>query len=210
VQRGASDALNPDAAVGFYAAVKHAAHLFHGVMDTTMSHSEGWHFGRVGRLLERADKTSRILDVKYFILLPRVDYVGTPYDSLHWAALLKSASALEMYRQRHHRLVPETVASFLILDREFPRAIRYCLGRAETSLHEITGSAHGTYANAAEQHLGRLRAELDFTSIDEIVAVGMHEYLDNLQARLNTVGEAIFRTFFDVNPTPNPRAMAEA
>ena len=64
-----------------------------------MSHGEGWHFGRMGRLLERADKTSRILDVKYYILLSSVDLIGSPIDYIQWAALLKSASALEMYRR---------------------------------------------------------------------------------------------------------------
>ena len=77
-----------------------ASHLFVGITDATMSHGEGWHFARLGRLLERADKTSRILDVKYFILLPALTDVGTPFDDIQWAAVLKSASAFEMYRKR--------------------------------------------------------------------------------------------------------------
>jgi uncharacterized alpha-E superfamily protein len=81
----------------FFSEVKLASHLFAGVMDGTMSHNEGWHFGQVGRLLERADKTARILDVKYFILLPSIGYVGTALDDLQWIALLKSASAYEMW-----------------------------------------------------------------------------------------------------------------
>ncbi len=62
-----------------------------------MSHGEGWHFGRLGQLLERADKTSRMLDVKYFLLLPSVDAVGSPIDDIQWVAVLRSASAFEMY-----------------------------------------------------------------------------------------------------------------
>jgi uncharacterized alpha-E superfamily protein len=81
----------------FYSAVKLASHLFDGITDATMSHGEAWHFLQVGELLERADKTSRILDVKYFILLPDAQAVGTTIDNIQWAALLKSASALEMY-----------------------------------------------------------------------------------------------------------------
>ncbi|MCS6815401.1 MAG: alpha-E domain-containing protein, partial [Cyanobacteria bacterium] len=77
----------------FFTNVKLASHLFQGLMDATMSHNEGWHFGQIGRLLERADKTTRILDVKYFILLPSPNYVGTTLDELQWMALLKSASA---------------------------------------------------------------------------------------------------------------------
>ena len=82
----------------FYAEVKMASHLFAGVMDATLSWNESWQFGQLGRFLERADKTARILDVKYFLLLPSPQEVGTPLDNLQWIALLKSASAYEMYQ----------------------------------------------------------------------------------------------------------------
>src|SRR5581483_6029450 len=133
---------------------------------------EAWHFGRLGRFLERADKTSRILDMKYFILLPDMSYVGSPYDSIQWAALLRSASALEMYRKRYGRIAPRSVVEFLVLDESFPRAVRYCLRRAEESLRAISGSAPGSYRNAAEQRLGRVRAALDFASTEEIMSRG--------------------------------------
>lgn len=100
--------------------MKSASHLLWGITDATMSHGEGWHFARLGRLLERADKTSRILDVKYFILLPTADEVGTPFDIIQWSDLLKSASALEMYYKRYGRIAPDDVAAFLILDPTFP------------------------------------------------------------------------------------------
>lgn len=187
----------------FFTRVKMAGHLFSGVMDATMAHGEPWHFGRLGRFLERADKTSRILDVKYFMILPDVSYVGTPYDNLQWGALLRSASALEMYRKSCGRIDPRMVVDFLVQNTEFPRAIRYCVSRAEESLRAITGSAPGTYDNRAEQLLGRLRAELDFTSTDEIVASGLHEFLDGLQEKLNDVGVAIHEAFFALEPAPS-------
>ncbi len=184
----------------FYAEAKTAAHLFTGIADATMSHGEAWHFLRLGRLIERADKTSRILDVKYFILLPMLTDVGTPFDNIQWAALLKSASALEMYRKRHRAIAPERVAQFLILDHEFPRSIRWCLGRAQRSLHEITGAPPGAPASLSGQRMGRLLAELMFTTIEEIVRGGLHEYLDRLQLRLNEVGQAIHSDFFALRP----------
>ncbi len=187
----------------FFTQVKMAGHLFAGITDGTMAHGEAWHFGRLGRFLERADKTSRILDVKYFIILPDVSYVGTPYDNLQWAALLRSASALEMYRKRCGRIDPQKVVEFLVRDSEFPRAIRYCVSRAEESLRAITGTPVGSYGNRAEQLLGRLRAELDFTSMDEIVGSGLHEFLDALQARLNDIGMAIHDAFFALEPAPS-------
>src|SRR5258707_1216281 len=85
-------------------------------LDVTMSHNEAWHFIRLGTLLERADKTSRILDVKYFILLPSISDVGTPYDDVQWSAVLKSVSGFEMYRQRHGRISPDSIVEFLMLD----------------------------------------------------------------------------------------------
>lgn len=184
----------------YYNKIKSESHLFTGIMDTTMSHGEGWHFGRLGRLLERADKTSRILDVKYFILLPSIDLIGSPIDNIQWAALLKSASAFEMYRKRFRRILPNNVADFLILDREFPRSIRYCLIHAQKSLHTITGTPLNTYHNSAERYLGILTSELDYSQIDEIVPKGFHEFLDSFQDKLNNVGNSIDETFFAVHP----------
>ena len=100
-----------------------ASHLFAGLSENTMTHGEGWEFARLGRMLERADKTARIIDVKYFILLPSVEYVGMPYDHILWGSILRSASALEMYRKRYGQIVPDRIIEFLILDNEFPRAI---------------------------------------------------------------------------------------
>lgn len=182
----------------FLADVKTASHLFAGVMDATMAHNEGWHFGYIGRLLERADKTARILDVKYFILLPSVKDVGTTIDELQWMALLKSASAYEMYRKRIHRITPKGVAEFLILDREFPRSVAFCLLQAERSLRQITGTPAGTWRNPAERALGRLRSDLDYLTIEDIMQTGLHEFLDHLQRQMNGVGEKIFKTFIDL------------
>ncbi|WP_448562700.1 alpha-E domain-containing protein [Trichothermofontia sp.] len=181
----------------FFTEVKLSSHLFAGVMDATLSHNEGWHFGQIGRLLERADKTARILDVKYYILLPSVQDVGTTIDEIQWIALLKSASAFEMYRKRRkHRITPIGVVEFLVLDREFPRAMQFCLIQAERSLHRITGTPAGTWSNPAERALGRLRSELDYTVAEEVIQAGLHEFLDRLQQQMNDVGEQIFETFF--------------
>ena len=184
----------------FFTRVKMCNQHLIGIREVTMSHGEAWYFSQLGELIERADKTSRILDVKYFILLPNAEYVGTPYDNIQWAALLKSVSALEMYRKRYHRISPGQVADFLLFDREFPRAIRYCLINAEESLHNITGSSPGTFSNEAERRLGRLRAEIDYADIKEAFEVGLHSYLDSFQMKLNTVGNAIFDTFFALHP----------
>ncbi|MGD9633988.1 MAG: alpha-E domain-containing protein [Pirellulales bacterium] len=184
----------------FYEKVNLSGQQFLGVTDATMTHGEPWHFCQLGRMIERADKTSRILDVKYFILLPKVADVGTPYDDVQWLALLRSASALEMYRQRHGQISPVNVVNFLVLDTEFPRAVLHCLTRANESLHAISGTPPGSFSNSAEQKLGQLRAELAYTQAEEIIASGLHEFIDDFQRRLNTGGEAIYESFFAKRP----------
>jgi uncharacterized alpha-E superfamily protein len=184
----------------FFERVNVSGQQFLGVTDATMTHGEAWHFCQLGRMIERADKTSRILDVKYFILLPKLTDVGTPFDDIQWLALLRSASALEMYRQRHGRISPVNVVTFLVLDREFPRAVLHCLTRANESLHAISGTYTGSFCNLAEQRLGQLRAELAYTRADEVIASGLHEFVDDFQRRLNLVGEAICDSFFAMRP----------
>lgn len=197
-----------------FGAIMHGGFLLEGIMTGTMSHGELWHFARMGKLLERADKTSRILDVKYFLLLPHVADIGTPLDTSQWGSLLKSVSALEMYRKKHGRIVPRNVAEFLILDRDFPRAMHFCLLRAEQSLLALTGGTPGTFRTRAEQRLGRLRADFDYSQIDEIIQSGLHEFVDQFQTQLNAVGDAIFETFFalqplgDLHANPAPRGVA--
>jgi uncharacterized alpha-E superfamily protein len=176
--------------------VKMASHLFNGITDATMTHNEAWHFCRLGRMLERADKTSRILDVKYYILLKTVEDVGTPIDDIQWAAVLRSASAFEMYRKRHGRISPRGVVEFLTLDREFPRAIQFCLMAAQESLHCISGTPLGTFQFPPEKLLGQLCSDLTFASVDEIITQGLHEYLDDLQSKINQLGAGIYEVFF--------------
>jgi uncharacterized alpha-E superfamily protein len=90
------------------------------------------------------------------------------------------------------------VAAFLLLDRDFPRAVRFCISRAEQSVLQITGGTQGNYSNRPEQLLGRLRAELEFLDIEEVMDNGLHEFIDDFQSKLNDIGVAIFEKFFQV------------
>ncbi|MGI8604554.1 MAG: alpha-E domain-containing protein [Verrucomicrobiales bacterium] len=189
-----------DSPQDFFTEAKLASHLFVGLAHATMSRGQAWHFSRIGRTIERADKTSRLLDVKYFILLPTVSDIGTPLDELQWTAVLGSASALEAYRQRYGRVAPERTIEFLVLDRDFPRSIHYCINQADRSLHEISGTPAGSFRNRPEQLLGQLRSELDFAQVSDIIRGGLHEFLDTLQTRVNNVGTAIHDAFFAIRP----------
>ena len=185
----------------FFKIILMRSHLFTGLMDCTMSHGEAWNFARMGMMIERADKTSRILDVKYFMLLPQADMVNTPIDNIQWTAVLKSASAFEMFRKRHHRITPRNVANFLIFDSDFPRSIRHCIAKAMLCLQRINGASPNKIGNPAKKRLGRLEADLEYTDIDEVIEVGMHEYMDAVQIKLIKVDEGIGMAYFNIEPT---------
>ncbi len=167
-------------------------YLLIGLFYSTMNRGEAWHFGRLGMLLERADKTSRILDVKYFILLPDPSWVGSTYDNTQWAALLKAVSGLEMYRKVHRRLSPRDVAEFLLYDRDFPRSVLHCVLESETSLRVLSAGR----AAGALNSLTSLRAELETGNATEVLRAGLHDELDDLQTRLNKVDDELFGVFF--------------
>ncbi len=186
---------DPGSLPGIFRDIRMGCHLFQGITDATMTHNEAWHFVRLGRRLERADKTSRILDVKYFMLLPSATDVGTPYDDIHWSAVLKSVSGFEMYRKKYGRIAPNDIVEFLVLDPEFPRSVRYCIHSADDSLRAITGSAKGSPQYASEDLMEPLRNELDTTGVDAIVDGGLHEYLDALQAKMNAIDVSIREDF---------------
>ena len=188
--------------------IKRSGHLFTGVTDATMTHNEGWHFCQLGCMLERADKTSRILDVKYFLLLPTASDIGTTSDDIQWAAVLRSASAFEMYRKSHGRIAPERVVEFLLFETEFPRAIQYCLVRARASVHAISGTPAGMFRHPVERLFGELCSELAYARVEAIIAAGLHEYLDRLQTKINQIGTEISETFFAARGTPGVRKKA--
>ncbi|MES2798242.1 MAG: alpha-E domain-containing protein [Bacteroidota bacterium] len=185
----------------FFDEIKMGCQLFFGIVDSTISRNEGWHFGRMGRMLERADKTTRFLDVKYFILLPNAKAVGSPLDLLLWSAVLKSVSAYNMFRQKYTTINPSNIAEYLLLDKYFPRSILYCMRYAETSLYEISGNKPNSgFSNEAEKQMGRLKSMVEYTDINDIFEVGLHKFLDDFQTKNNKVADAIYQTYFDLKP----------
>lgn len=184
----------------FCEAVKLRDLTISGIAGDAMAHDEAWDFFRLGMLLERADKTSRMLDVKYFILLPHPSDVGSNLDYVQWAALLKAISALEAYRRRHGRIQPDRIVEFLMLDHHFPRSVLCCLVAAQQCLHAITGTPMGYFCNPAEKRLGHLCGDLAYSGVDEIFGKGLHEFTDGLQTAMNLVDAAIFATFFSAFP----------
>ena len=127
--------------------------------------------------------------------------VGTTVDELQWAAVLRSASAFEMYRKRHGGITPAKVVEFLMLSRTFPRSVRFCLDKGERSLHAITGTPVGSWTNAVEREMGRVVADLAYAETAVMLKNGLHQHIDDLQQRMNRVGDAVYATFFAMKPT---------
>ena len=178
----------------FFQEIKTSSLLLQGLTAATVMRNEGWYFTQVGRYLERADKTSRILDVRHATLVP--GYVATQTDALGWSAVLFSCSAWDGYKALHGGQVePRLVAEFLLFSEDFPRSVRFCVQQLNTALRHISGVAEGSFSNDAERHCGRLLAELQFSTADEVLAHGLHDYIDAIQSKLNTIGEAMFQTY---------------
>ncbi len=183
----------------FFTEISHGSQLFYGIIDATITRNEAWHFARVGRFTERADKTTRFLDVNYFTLLPAEGGVSSTLDLVIWTAVLKSVSAFNMFRQQYRNLTPPNIVEFLILDKLFPRAAAHCVRQAELSLYEISGTPiTQSFSNTAERTISKLRTDLEFTVVDDIFSQGLHGFLDNFQTRTNEVGTAIYQTYFDL------------
>jgi uncharacterized alpha-E superfamily protein len=181
----------------FFDAVRRIAIQWTGVLDSTMPRDIGWHFVNVGRLVERADKTSRILDVKYFNLLPRADDVGTAVDDLQWSSLLYAISGFEAYRREIHSIDIEEVVNFFLFNKTFPRSVLFCIAGADWSLSEINAKSKSkTERNAAKNRMGELRHRLAHTQVKEVLAGGMHQFIDQLQITLNRIGEAMNEDYF--------------
>jgi uncharacterized alpha-E superfamily protein len=160
-------------------------------------HNEGWWFSQAGHFIERADKTSRILDVRYHTLPPRgLPKAFTQTEAIEWAAILRSCSAWDSFKTLYGADVhPRNVGEFLLLDEDFPRSVRFCVDRLNDALRRISGVSSRRFSNDAEKLCGRLAAELQFLTIEEVFEAGLHDYLDQIQLKLNNVGAALFNAY---------------
>jgi uncharacterized alpha-E superfamily protein len=147
-------------------------------------------------MLERADKTARILDVKYFLLLPNAEYVDSPYDAVEWGAVLKSVNAFEMYRKQFHRIDYHNVAQFLIFEPFFPRSMLFCALAAARSLGKIVNILGVDVP--AQGEMTKLCTMLQNTEINTLLRNGLHEFIDVFQFNLNVVDRAIYDSFFAI------------
>jgi len=178
--------------------VKFRSHLSRGVTVGTMLQDEALHFLRIGTFLERADNTARLLDVKFQALAggdyfgPGAAKEGQEVDFYHWSAILRSVSGFEIYRKVYRNVIrPEKVAELLILRPDMPRSLAACLNEVVLNLKDVANDQSGE----TQRRAGRLRSDLQYGRIDEILATGLHAYLTEFLNRVNDLGVGISRDF---------------
>lgn len=178
----------------YYESIRRASATFLGIAAATITRDEAWEFMDLGRQLERADKTTRFLDITSFLPKAEEDEDASP-GILHWTAILRSCGAMGAFRAGHQEISARNVVDFLIFSPEFPKSIRFCVERLDTSLHRISGTPRGTFSNESEREAGKLLAAINYGSADDVFAEGLHGYLDGLQMRFNKIGAEIFETY---------------
>lgn len=184
--------LSAERAGALFVELRNQVARFNGLVSSTMMRGEAYAFYQLGGCFERADMTSRILDVKYHIILPDLSMVGSALDYYQWAALLKSLSGFEAFRRNYHSgFMPADVAEFVVLNREFPRSIVFSVERMGSALDTIGLEQK----NATHAAFAALSAMVELNA-QQIFDTGLHEYLESLLAQLSQLHGALAEEFF--------------
>jgi uncharacterized alpha-E superfamily protein len=186
--------------------IKSRLQLFYGVAESMLPRTNAWWFFELGRRLERADNVSRILDVKYYMLLPDTTVVGSALDMVQWASVLRSCSGFEAFRKsRRGQLSLERAVDYLMRDEFFPRSILFSVAEAEQALTRL--AAPHLRDNPAIALAATLRADLEQADTHAIIGHGLHEFLDDIQLRLGAIHNAIQATYINY-PTATTKPAA--
>ncbi|MFI5454905.1 MAG: alpha-E domain-containing protein [Isosphaerales bacterium] len=181
----------------FCSTIKQSCILFDGLVQNSLPRDEVYHFLQVGRYLERVHVMGRILHAKCRSHTQGTSGGDPAMELVRWTGLLRSCSAYGAYlRVERDRVEPVGVIRFLVLNPDFPRAIRFCVARCRDSLQEIAGGDDDEYASEAERLLGRLDGELHYINVGEIFERGLLAFLDRIETTCLRVGEEIQRSYF--------------
>ena len=180
--------------------LKQRCQLHAGITEGTFFRDQAWHFYAMGRYLERADQTTRLVDIKYHTLLPSVHDIGGAMDVSQWHALLRAAAGYHAFRRVYPSgMTPATVAGFLLMNHAFPRSLILCVERLRQHLMQLR-SGYGLRAPVAAELLDDLSAAILTQGIDEVLARGLHEFLDWVQLQLIAAHGAIGHAFWRPPP----------
>ena len=189
--------LVPGNLAALFAMIKEACQTHTGITEGTFFRDQGWYFYQIGRYIERADQTTRLVDIKYHLLLPNISDVGSPVDVGQWHALLRSAAGYHAYRRLHAAsTTPARVAGFLLLNTAFPRSVHHCVREVGRLLAEVKSHYGLRHGNDAAEELDRLRVLLGTLDISTILRRGLHEFLDSIQCQLIAITRELAIAFF--------------
>ncbi len=180
--------------------IKESCQAHTGITEGTFYRDAGWSFYQMGRNLERADQTTRLLDVKYHMLLPSPAAVGSPVDISQWNAVLRSASGYHAYRRvQPSGMTAASVAGFLLFHASFPRSVHACVRALEDGLADLRANSALEAGTQVAAEVEVLKGSLESESIDAVIARGLHEYIDGVQIRLMAITAALGREFFGLD-----------
>jgi len=181
----------------FFHLITEGAYLFHGITDATMSHGEGWQFIQLGRYVERADTLTTLLETHFRRMTSDFEQPVEGAEYLEWVGLLRDCVAFEAYCKKHTAEIrPMRVAEFLILNPEFPHSVRFSVDRVNAALHLI-GDLTQRAAKLPTRIAGRLRAQISYSQIEEIIREGVYAYLQNVRKDCTEIHSAINEIYFD-------------
>jgi uncharacterized alpha-E superfamily protein len=170
--------------------IRHESAIVCGALVGTMLRNDSFNFSRLGTFVERADSTARILDVKYYVLLPSAQFVGTTLDNVQWETILRSVSSQRAFRWKNGgEITPKAIAAFLILDDQSPRSLSFCWGKIDDNLSYLAGQ-YGE-RRPSNELASQNRAWLADRTIDSIFDEGLHEFLGQFIRSTGEVAEAI-------------------
>jgi uncharacterized alpha-E superfamily protein len=175
-------------------AIKRETSLIRGTFHGTMLRNEIFDFSQIGTFVERADNTARILDVKYYVLLPSISWVGSSLDNYQWESILRSVSAHRSYRWVYDtEYKPTNIADYLILNARMPRSLAFCYRTIAVSLRQLA-EAYGE-RHQCHDTVDRTSAKLEVGSIKDVFDTGLHEFLDAFIADNNQLGDQVAQAY---------------
>ncbi len=174
---------------GVLVALRRQTALVRGMTHGTMLRNDIYNFARVGTFLERADNTARILDVKYYVLLPSASAVGGAVDNVHWESILRSVSARGGFRMEYGPGAgPRQIIDFLILNTRMPRSLSFCVNKLGENLKYLAPPEHPT---EAQSMVSRIQQEHLRRDIDDVLDYGLHEFIETYLDLLARVARQI-------------------
>ncbi|OYD84134.1 MULTISPECIES: alpha-E domain-containing protein [Azospirillum] len=183
--------------------IKEECQTHTGITEGTFYRDQGWYFYQLGKYIERADQTTRLLDIKYHTLLPSPVAVGSTLDMSQWTTVLRSAAGYHAFRRVYPRgMSPTTVAGFMMFNEGFPRSVVMCVRQIDGLLTRLKSRYTLRNGSEAMEKVDELLGALLARPIEVVIQEGLHEYLDGVQAQLCGITNEIGRAFFGQDSVP--------